>query len=273
MSQPMAPVQQQQPQQQPINHQMHPAMMGLGSIEEQLAMEQLEMERMRNPMAQVAAHALLKPGPPAVPQHYAGVPHQNAPLTIRVPHASAPVQLESTLFESHQVYPHGHPAHYAAHAPTYGVPVHGMHPAEKQPTQYFNAQGQHYPPPSPIALSMMQRQQLGGMRPGHVYGSPVDGEDNVSVTSGPPGSAHGSVDGSAVIQGRARSGSSASGASGYTSPGSSYEMPSTLQRMVGEDGSMGNPMGMMMKHSHAMTPPVSAGGGGNMNGAFAAMMM
>ncbi|EIN06935.1 hypothetical protein PUNSTDRAFT_45499 [Punctularia strigosozonata HHB-11173 SS5] len=258
LSQPMPMQQQQQPS---FNHQMNPAVMGgLSSIEEQIAMEQMEldrMDRMRNPMAHVAAHALLKSN--------AAQQYQNGAGAIRISHPGASVQLENSIFESHQLYPPGHPAHYAAHAPTYAVPVHGVPQVEKAPSQYFNAQGQHYPPTSPVAISMIQRQQhLGGMHTGHVYGSPVDGDDNASVTSGPPGSAHGSVDGTMGIQGRARSTSSASRTSGYASPSSSFEVPSTLNESA---------MGMMMKHQHTMTPPISVGGGGNMNGAYAAMMM
>ncbi|KAK7694125.1 hypothetical protein QCA50_003701 [Cerrena zonata] len=128
---------------------------------------------------------------------------------------------------------------------------------------------------------------------GHMYGSPVDGDDTSSVGSAP---------GNNGVMRRERSGSMNSVGSGYASNGNggrsppssvsgSYEMPSVMsngqgvpRRMnsgmsmghsqwdenMGGMGGMGNMGGMggMMKAA----PAISVGGGGNAH-AFAAMMM
>ncbi|THH17801.1 hypothetical protein EUX98_g9057 [Antrodiella citrinella] len=185
------------------------------------------------------------------------------------------------------------------------------HPQQQQQFTPPNSShsGNASPPLQQAAYLMSLRQQQlmqggGGQLPhqhhgGHMYGSPVDGDDESSVGSAPNG---GNGNGGMGVQGdvrRARSGSMNSVGSGG-SPGASvsgsYEMPSVLsnggvqmaRRMnsgmgawdeglgmngmgMGMGSGMGQGMGMgggMMKGPQA----ISVGGGGNAHG-FAAMMM
>jgi hypothetical protein len=111
-----------------------------------------------------------------------------------------------------RLHPHGHPSHFQS-APTAHY-VNGATVSVEDPTwahNVYNTQiavkGTYTPPMSahggmgPYGLLRAQQQQM--MNSGHVYGSPVDGDDGSSGVGSAPSTGHG------VPLGRARSNSSA----------------------------------------------------------------
>jgi hypothetical protein len=147
--------------------------------------------------------------------------------------------------------------------------------------------------PDSAFYANLQRHQLnsmqqGGGAMGHLYGSPIEGDD----TSSGSGSVHGGG-------GRRRSGSSSNGSNGYgtpphASPTGSFDLSSVMgggdtgRRSSGlhintggwrndvEGAGMGMGMGVgmgmnsMMKQN--LSPPISVGGGGGGGGGFMSMM-
>lgn len=254
-------------------------------------------EELRNPLARAAAASLLNTADanpfahsaPAIPAHLHTILPRPAqgPIIVQSPTG---MSFENPVMPS-MYEPHPHPSQMHAQFPHFMGPAHHATESEKMsswsnhmynalansgaaslgfspPTSALNNGGHMGTPEQQqhAAFLNFQRQQAmmqhRGMSTGHIYGSPVDGDDSSSVGS-PPGSAN--------VR-RERSGSNGGRMGGF----GGFEIPNltggAMQRRMSNtavgtwDDSMGmGGLNMMMKGS-----PITAGGGGN---GFAMMML
>lgn len=167
---------------------------------------------------------------------------------------------------------------------------------QQQQRNLFNApptSAQLTPPPSatttafsdPLFFANLQRQQQQLSSMGHMYGSPIEGDDASSI-----GSVH------SIGGGRQRRGSSSNGSNGYVTPppasAGGFDLVSVMGDVVGRRASSGNAGGLhintgwrnsadmdeivgvaglnLMKQHQQQQQPISVGGGGG--GGFMSMM-
>ena len=155
------------------------------------------------------------------------------------------------------MYPVGHPAHFAHHAPTYGVPVNDPRVPVNDPR--VNVNDPRVPVNDPRVVN--------DPRAVYARARAYEESDAASVGSSSEG----------MGMGRARSGSNASG-SGYGSPGSSYDAPAMHHQHhpmmpVREEMVHQHQHHPMMRHAQMQQVQATMGGGGSMHGAAAYAMM
>jgi hypothetical protein len=184
--------------------------------QQQMALAQQQQQQQMAAAAQMASPIHEAPNP------FGGLHRQlqQAAVAARMSGAGpTPAQMAAAGFDNSGVpygfdsrlLPHGHPAHFqstpTAHYVNSGTPVSLDDPswAQSMYNAAMAAKGSYTPPMTShggaYGLTRMPAQQM--MHAGHVYGSPIDGDDGSSGVGSAPSTAHG------LPMGRARSSSNA----------------------------------------------------------------